>query len=119
VSGWRESHSGVVGQHGAASAQQGGDRRLTITRMTHAAETCNYVEKRRAQGKTGKEIRRCVKRLLVRRVFRILNAGARVKKVQEAVRQTEKSRSLELAAQGQRTAALGQFKIDPTTPSGS
>ncbi|MCZ9880588.1 IS110 family RNA-guided transposase [Arthrobacter sp. B2a2-09] len=70
---------------------RGGDRRLNsalhmaaITRMTYDSETCEYVEKRRAEGKTGKEIRRCVKRYLARRVFRILNAAALAKKVQEA-----------------------------------
>ncbi|MGO4585720.1 IS110 family transposase, partial [Arthrobacter sp. 2RAF6] len=41
-------------------------------------------EKRRAEGKTDKEIRRCVKRFLARRVFRILMASAQAKKVQEA-----------------------------------
>lgn len=52
--------------------------------MTHDAETCQYVEKRRAEGKTDKEIRRCVKRFLARRVFRILTASAQAQKVQEA-----------------------------------
>ncbi|HEY1154733.1 MAG TPA: transposase, partial [Arthrobacter sp.] len=69
----------------------GGDRRLNsalhmaaITRMTYDSETCDYVEKRRAEGKTDKEIRRCVKRYLARRVFRILTVSAQAKKVQEA-----------------------------------
>lgn len=70
---------------------RGGDRRLNsalhmaaVTRMTHDSGTCDYVEKRRAEGKTDKEIRRCVKRYLARRVFRILSAAAQAKKVQEA-----------------------------------
>ncbi|GAC1454048.1 MAG: IS110 family transposase [Pseudarthrobacter sp.] len=70
---------------------RGGDRRLNsalhmaaITRMTYDSETCDYVEKRRAEGKTDKEIRRCVKRYLARRVFRILTVSAQAKKVQEA-----------------------------------
>lgn len=69
---------------------RGGDRRLksalhmaAITRMTYDSETCDYVEKRRAEGKTDKEIRRCVKRYLARRVFRILAASAQAKRVQE------------------------------------
>ncbi|MFC5128976.1 IS110 family transposase [Paeniglutamicibacter kerguelensis] len=68
---------------------RGGDRRLNsalhlaaLTRMTHDAETCDYVEKRRAEGKSDREIRRCVKRYLARRVFRILNAAAEAQKVQ-------------------------------------
>jgi transposase len=70
---------------------RGGDRRLNsalhmaaVTRMTHDVETCDYVEKRRAEGKTIKEIRRRVKRYLARRVFRVLNAAALMKQVQEA-----------------------------------
>lgn len=70
---------------------RGGDRRLNsalhmaaITRMTYDSETCDYVDKRRAAGKTDKEIRRCVKRYLARRVFRILTVAAQAKKVQEA-----------------------------------
>ena len=38
-----------------------------ITRMTHDAETRDYVEKRRAERKTDKEVRRCIKRYLVPR----------------------------------------------------
>ncbi|MET3143414.1 UNVERIFIED_ORG: hypothetical protein ABIB13_003146 [Arthrobacter sp. UYEF2] len=51
--------------------------------MTHDTETCAYVEKRRAEGKADKEIRRCVKRYLARRIFRILTAAAQAKVVQE------------------------------------
>ncbi|MFC5264312.1 IS110 family transposase [Kribbella qitaiheensis] len=59
---------------------RGGDRRLnralhiaTVTRMTHDPETRAYVEKRRAQGRTKKEIRRCLKRYLARQIYRTLN----------------------------------------------
>lgn len=48
---------------------RGGDRALNralhmiaITRMTHDEETRTYVRKRAAEGKTTKEIRRCIKR---------------------------------------------------------
>ncbi|MHA7176161.1 IS110 family RNA-guided transposase [Arthrobacter sp. Sr24] len=70
---------------------RGGDRRLNsalhmaaITRMTYEPVTRDYVEKRRAEGKTDKEIRRCIKRYLARRVFRILTAAAQATKIQEA-----------------------------------
>jgi len=60
---------------------RGGDRRLnralhmaTVTRMTHDPETRAYVDKRRAQGHTTKEIRRCLKRYLARRIYRSLEA---------------------------------------------
>lgn len=60
---------------------RGGDRHLNsaihmaaISRMTHDEETRVYVAKREAQGLTTREIRRCLKRYLVRKVYRILNA---------------------------------------------
>lgn len=61
---------------------RGGDRRLNrtlhmavVTRMTHDPETRAYVEKRRAEGKTTKEIRRILKRYLARQIYRSLNAS--------------------------------------------
>jgi len=60
---------------------RGGDRRLNralhmavITRMTYHPETRAYVERRRAEGRTTKEIRRCLKRYLARQLYRTLNA---------------------------------------------
>jgi hypothetical protein len=41
--------------------------------MTHDAETREYVEKRRSEGRTDKEIRRCIKRYMARRIYRTLN----------------------------------------------
>ena len=59
---------------------RGGDRRLnqalhmaTITRMTHDPDTRTYVERRTEQGRTTREIRRCLKRYLARRIHRHLN----------------------------------------------
>ncbi|TDP89052.1 transposase IS116/IS110/IS902 family protein [Leucobacter luti] len=59
---------------------RGGDRRLNhahhmvaLSRMIHDDETRAYVEKRRAEGRTTKEIRRSIKRYLARRVYRVLN----------------------------------------------
>lgn len=58
---------------------RGGDRRLNralhmavITRMTHDPDTRAYVERRRAEGRTIKEIRRCLKRYLARQLYRTL-----------------------------------------------
>jgi transposase len=60
---------------------RGGDRRLNralhmavITRMTHDPDTRAYVERRRAEGRTTKEIRRCLKRYLARQLYRTLEA---------------------------------------------
>jgi len=37
-----------------------------------------YVERRRAEGRSTKEIRRCLKRYLARQIFRYLNTSAAV-----------------------------------------
>ena len=62
---------------------RGGDRTLNkalhlvaLNRMAFDPETIEYVEKRQAEGRTKKEIRRCVKRYLARRIYRILNANS-------------------------------------------
>ena len=59
---------------------RGGDRRLNsaihtiaITKMTHDEQTRKYVEKRQKQGKTNREIRRCLKRYITRHIYRTLN----------------------------------------------
>ena len=41
--------------------------------MTHDPQTRAYVERRQVQGRTTKEIRRCLKRYLARQIHRILN----------------------------------------------
>jgi hypothetical protein len=62
---------------------RGGDRRLNsalyivaLTRMTHDPATRQYAEKRRKDGLTNREIRRCLKRYLARHVYRTLNTTA-------------------------------------------
>lgn len=63
---------------------RGGDRRLNqalhmavVTRMAHDRQTRAYVERRRAEGRTPREIRRILKRYLARQIFRQLNATCR------------------------------------------
>ena len=63
---------------------RGGDRRLNralhmavITRMTHHPGTRAYVERRRAKGRTPREIRRILKRYLARQLYRQLTAASR------------------------------------------
>jgi len=58
-----------------------GDRQLNralhtiaVNRMRHHPPTRAYVARRRAEGKTDKEIRRCLKRYLARHLYRALNA---------------------------------------------
>lgn len=64
---------------------RGGDRRLnralhmaTVALMAHNPETRAYVAKRRAEGLTNKEIRRCLKRYLARRIYRALENSHRI-----------------------------------------
>lgn len=63
---------------------RGGDRRLNkalhmavVVRMRMDPTTRAYVERRTAEGRTKKEIRRCLKRYLARQIYRILNTAAR------------------------------------------
>lgn len=56
-----------------------GDRRLNqalhttvITRLRHDPTTQAYAERRRAGGKTDREIKRCLKRYVARQLFRLL-----------------------------------------------
>ena len=64
---------------------RGGDRRLNhalhmaaVTRMTYHDQTRQYVARRTAEGKTSKEIRRCIKRYLARQIYRHLESAADV-----------------------------------------
>ena len=58
---------------------RGGDRQLNkalhqivITRSSHDQRTKNYLAKRKADGKTPREARRCLKRFIARRIHRLL-----------------------------------------------
>ena len=62
---------------------RGGDRRLNralhmvaVTRIRMDPRTRSYVEKRTAEGRTPREIRRCLKRYIVRQIYRQLNTTA-------------------------------------------
>jgi len=62
---------------------RGGDRQLNralhaivLSRLQHDPETRAYAARRREQGKTAKEIKRCLKRYLARRLFRLLERKA-------------------------------------------
>ncbi len=61
--------------------ERGGDRRLNraihqaiVVRTAHDEPTRAYIERRTAEGKTKREIRRCLKRYLSRHLYRSLNA---------------------------------------------
>jgi len=62
---------------------RGGDRALNsaihtiaITRMRCCPTTKDYVARRRAEGKSSREIQRCLKRYIARELYRALNAPA-------------------------------------------
>jgi transposase len=71
--------SGLVSRH---RLDPGGDRQLNralhtivVSRRKHDPATIAYVERRRAEGKSVREAIRCLKRYLVRHLFRLLEAG--------------------------------------------
>lgn len=60
-----------------------GDRQLNwalhtivLSRLTHDPDTKAYAARRTAEGKTPREIKRCLKRALARRLYRLLEASA-------------------------------------------
>jgi transposase len=62
-----------------------GDRQLnralhtiTMSRLRHDPRTHAYAQKRREEGKTPREIRRCLKRYVARQLFRLLEAEAKM-----------------------------------------
>jgi len=70
---------------------RGGDRRLNralntvvLTRMRTDPATRAYIERRLAEGKTSKEIRRCLKRYASRQIFRTLAAARPIREVMPA-----------------------------------
>ena len=72
--------SGKVRRH---RLNPGGDRqanhalwRIVITRMSSHPPTRAYVERRTAEGKSKKEIMRCLKRYVAREVYPCLRAAA-------------------------------------------
>jgi transposase len=72
------------GQRPRHRLNRGGDRALNralhtvaITRMRCHPETRAYQTRRTAQGKTHRDIRRCLKRSIARRLYRIMESAAR------------------------------------------
>lgn len=69
------------GQHTRHRLNRGGDRALNqavhtiaLTRMRSCARTRAYVQRRTAEGRTQREIRRCLKRYITRELYRTLTA---------------------------------------------
>jgi hypothetical protein len=50
-------------------------RLIVLTRLRYDPATRAYAERRRAQGKTNREIRRCLVRYVARQLYRLLEAG--------------------------------------------
>ena len=71
------------GQHSRHRLNRGGDRALNralhtvaITRMRCHPQTRAYEARRTLQGKTHRDIRRCLKRSIARRLYRIMESSA-------------------------------------------
>lgn len=58
--------------------------RIIISRMRFHQPTMNYVARRTAEGKTKREIMRCLKRILIREIYQILVAPHKAKEKQLA-----------------------------------
>jgi hypothetical protein len=72
------------GNSAATGASRGGDRqansalwRIVFTRMACDPRTQAYVARRTAEGKTRKEIMRCLKRYVAREIYKALVTQAR------------------------------------------
>lgn len=70
------------GLHTRHRLNRSGDRQLNralhvvaLSRTRYDERTRDYVERRRSQGKTDREIRRCLKRYIARDLFRQLERG--------------------------------------------
>jgi len=48
---------------------------VVLTRLRYDPATRAYAERRRAQGKTNREIRRCLVRYVARQLYRLLEAN--------------------------------------------
>lgn len=77
-----EASSGQTVRH---RLNRSGDRQLNralhtivLSRLTHHAETRAYAQRRTAEGKTPREIKRCLKRHVARRIFRLLEDPVRM-----------------------------------------
>lgn len=70
------------GNHTRHRLDRGGDRRLNaalhrivVTRWRAHPNTLAYVTRRRAEGLADRDIRRCLKRIIARHIYRLLEAG--------------------------------------------
>jgi transposase len=77
--------SGQVVRH---RLNRGGDRQLNralhtivLSRLAHHPETRAYAARRAGEGRTPREIRRCLKRFVARRLFRLLEAGGQARAI--------------------------------------
>ena len=89
---------------------RGGDRALNraihtiaMTRMRSCPRTQAYVARRTAEGKTTREIRRCLKRYIARELYRTLTATMTPQRLQ--LRRLDKNRSVRRLGVGRRSWA--------------
>ena len=74
---WSETTSIEGGPPHAAERPRVGNFREQNWGFSESAVTRAYVERRTTEGRTLREIRRCLKRYLAREIYRRLNTAAR------------------------------------------
>lgn len=94
---------------------RGGDRqanaalhRIALVRMTYEPRTRDYVARKRTDGRSTKEIIRCLKRAIAREVFTLLTTTVEVPRTDD-LRPLRKQRGLTV------TAVANHFGVWPTT----
>lgn len=107
--------SGKTNRH---RLNRGGDRqansalhRIAMVRMSHEPRTRDYVERKRAEGRSTREIMRCLKRAIAREVFTLLTKPVEVPRIDD-LRPLRQSRGLSL------TKVAEHFGIWPAKVSG-
>ncbi len=79
------SDSGVIGKYDPTPTQPRwrppAINTIVLTRMRMDPDTCAYMQRRSAEGRTPGEITRCLKRYLTRQIHRTLAAGRTTQEV--------------------------------------
>jgi len=109
-----EASSGRTTRH---RVNQGGNRqgnhalwRIAMVRLTHDADTKAYAARRRAEGKTSREIIRCLKRYIAREVYGLITNPPAVADISD-LRPARRAAGISLAT------VAAHFEVWPTNVS--
>jgi hypothetical protein len=82
---WKTSRYSKMALASSRRLNRGGDRQLNralhtivLSRLTHHQKTRDYAHRRATEGKTTREIKRCLKRYLARQLYRQLQTNPRL-----------------------------------------